>query len=162
MPVEALINREEHSNDQRFFDIISQLVNGLATTKGMKHYAVVTIDNWFDDRWVGFPGVFREYREFLGVQLPVLRSKGKLLPPFARSRVLDLAMHGRPTENLAAIFYVSSNSETNGRASLLVHFPSDKGSWDWYVGFKRNGNWKPIRHKNIGHQEFTGYVEMGI
>lgn len=129
--------------------------------RAMNHFAVVTIDNWFDDRWVGFPGVFAEYREFMSVDIPFKRSREKVLPPFAKSRVIDLLMVGAPQENLAAVFYVSNQSNTNLRGSLLGSIPTDDKRWNWYVGFKRDDAWKAIRHKDIGHEELSRYISAG-
>ena len=159
--MKSLAIREDQGDDPAFIGLVSAAIRGMASMEALEHFAVVTIDNWFDDRWVGFPGVFTEYRDFCGARLPHKHSKGCVLPPFARSRVIDCLVYGQPSQNLAAVFYVSSRSEINRRASLLASLPSDEECWNWYVGFKYQNEWKPIRHKNIGHEEFARYVAAG-
>ncbi|MEJ2540204.1 MAG: alpha/beta hydrolase [Gemmatimonadota bacterium] len=159
--MDPIVIRSADDDDPEFVAIVSAAVRGMAVMKALEHLAVVIIDNWFDDKWSGFPGVFREYLDFLGSSVPVTRSKGKALPPFARSRVIDVLMHGLPTRYLAAVFYVSSGSRVNQRGSLLASIPTERGDWNWYVGFKKDGRWRPIRHKNIGQAEFERYVAAG-
>ena len=161
MPVEEFQIRETVDDDPEFLALVTSAIRGMAAMRAMDQFAVVTIDNWFDDRWVGFPGVFTEYRKFLGANIPYKRSRGKALPPFAASRVADLEIVGASDKNLAAVFYVSNRSNTNLRGSLLGLIPGDDETWQWYVGFKFDETWKAIRHKNIGHEEFSGYISIG-
>jgi len=149
------------NDDLELLEVVSQMITRMAKMNAYDHFAVVRIENRFDDKWAGFQGVFRDYHHKFGEGVYDVIPKEKVLPPFARPRVAAVDMFGEPQEHLAAVFYFSTKNAENGRASLLGSIPLNHDRWEWYLAFKRDDGWKTIRHRNISREDTNLYIQAG-
>ena len=153
----------DEDDDVFFINLVQQTISGSINSALLEHFAVIKIKNWFDDKWLGFGGVRRDYSGLLSFEpgLAVRRRFRKSLPPFARSRIVYLKSYGSPNKNPAGVYYFSGNSKSNGRASLLASVPGSGEHWDWYVGYSRTPEWHAIRHKNVSANEIESWIKHG-
>jgi hypothetical protein len=153
----------DEDDDTFFINLVQQTISGSINSSSLEHYAVIKIKNWFDDKWLGFGGVRRDYSGLLSFEpgLPVRYRFGKSLPPFPKSRIVYCNSYGRPNENPAGVYYFSGNSKSNGRASLLASIPGSGERWDWYVGYSGTPEWHAIRHKNVSANEIESWTKQG-
>lgn len=155
------------ADDPDFVDAIELLISGFIKSSTLEHFAVVKIDNWFDDKWVNFTGVLRSYSGYpefhYAADIPRTYTRTKALPPFARSRVEELWTIGEPRENAAGVFYFTGNSKENGRGALLASIPvPGHRTWEWYVGFANPPDWRPVRFKNVARNEVRIWTQMVV
>jgi hypothetical protein len=156
--------KPENDDNPQFIEIINKIISGFVLSGNLEHYVIIKINNWFDDKWAGFHGVFRDYSgppdSGYVPGIAVTYHDTKALPPFARSRIKYLTMSGQPKENPASVFYFSGNSKSNNRGSLMASFPGPQENWEWYVGFNNTEQWKAIRYKSIGRTEIENIIKL--
>jgi len=152
----------EVTDDPQFLDWVEAVVIAVEETFQTDLAFVVKIDNWFGKRWLGFSG---KSLSAFGI-----RKKKLTLPPFIPSRVVsqrrfwedgtDPGSHRRlhrwqPSgENLqryteivlqgAHAFWYSGRSASNDRGSFMAYVSTPDGYWPWYVGLRREENWRVV------------------
>jgi hypothetical protein len=154
--------RAGNSDDPSFIELLNALVRGLTSRHAPDQLWIVQIDNWFDHKWLRFPGT--------GTKFP----QDKLtFPPFTPNRVAGqwsylrvgdhyteapLAVLPHPTKKdpigahlqrrvqqfsrSACFVWYSASTAANGRGSVMVYRVADDRVECWYAGFNRKNGWK--------------------
>jgi len=169
----------EVTDDPQFLDWVEAVVIAVEKTFKTDLAFVVKIDNWFGKRWLGFSG---KTLGALGI-----RKKKLTLPPFIPSRVVsqrrfwedgtDPGRHRRlhrwqPSgENLqrytevvlqgAHGFWYSGRSASNDRGSFMAYVSTPDGYWPWYVGLRRDENWRVVECIGIDIPELEMFARGG-
>jgi hypothetical protein len=180
-----------------FFDLVQSVVAAELKSLPVPELFVIRIDNWIDEKWLGFSGIGRVEFSYGGHRWPVDTAldefrdcKHPAFPPFAPTRVLKecnfvqessggyvLAqeariVHGRTRQQSAknlqrrisdfspsALFvWFSSNSQVNGRGSLMVYRSFDSNVTSWYASFDANHDWRPSRVKGIALAQLLAWT----
>jgi hypothetical protein len=79
-------------DDPAFVQLVAKIVDSV-DADDVRHLVVVRVDNWFDDKWVGFSGKGRVPFEGIspshpGVSLDPFRQDQITFPPFSPKRIL--------------------------------------------------------------------------
>ena len=171
---------DRSSDDPEFLRRVSELIEGVLLTAHKSEAWIIKLDNWFDHKWLGF---FGHGPYSANCSLERLR-----LPSFHPNRILSENYISFDTETLCyvpnggkplhpqeftgvepwldtittsgAMFWFSSNSEMNGRGSLMVYLLDEESSTAWYVAFERKHTWNIVHVKGISTAEITEFEEV--
>jgi len=87
--------RPNKSDDVEFVKVINRIVEGILSRTNSNELYIVGIDNWFDQKWLGFSGigiVDFEFPVFMGRDdgaLDEFRQEEVTVPPFSPGRVIS-------------------------------------------------------------------------
>jgi hypothetical protein len=111
-----IISKE--NEDEKFVQMIEQIVNvGINFTKPKEIY-IIKIDNWFDFKWLGFIG------KTLG-ELGMWNNEELRIPPFIPDRILEQSYFHKTGENYFKQkapnlhIYQSSGNNITGKRKLV-------------------------------------------
>ena len=171
-----MILPQNENDDEHFIALVDSFVRAYAAENSATHVALIHIDNWFGERWLGFAGKFR------GVA-SIRQRKGKLgingalslaIPPFRPTRVQSYAgftfnedgtrppsafgpihreKNGGWTQRLWAnglYVWYSGKTATNTNGSLMVYELNGDGQNAWYLQFQMDSNakWDVVSCRN--------------
>jgi hypothetical protein len=179
--MELITLHASESDDPRFVETVGSVLNGAVAQVQPSSVYVVRIDNWFGPKWLGFSG---KVLGAIGVSKVLVT-----LPPFVPARVMAQAHYTRDADSSGyvataarplhihqpsganlqrrtdlvasgnAVFWISGNSQPNGRGCVMAHLPSEGGIWPWYVGFARESTWRIAELRGITYDEFGAFVQ---
>lgn len=162
-------------DDPAFAEIAFRIIDGAVAVHRPSDVRVFKIDNWFDHKWLCFSGKV--------IGLIGIWQKGLTIPPFVANRLVrqwhfqshegegyrslgdgpNIHHRGWSAENLnrrvshiapsSALFWFSGNTKATGRGSLMGYLPVEQEYWCWFLSFRRDGEWKIARRKNIHEYE---------
>lgn len=176
-------------DDSDFIEILNNICHGLSYDYSPQYFCIIQIDNWFDHKWLNFSGKALGALGFW--------KKRRTLPPFNPNRVKNQRIYklseekeycevsGRSihifqdSENNfqrhldqwsdgIAFFWYSSNTQTNGRGSLMVYISGAEAENQvaWYTSFtQKDDAWKINRTLDISRLElerFTNFSNMNF
>lgn len=166
---------ETHPQDDAvFIEYVEAVVRQIASIKPAGIY-ITRIDGWFGERWLGFSG------KTLGAA-GVHRHEDFDVPPFVPNRVVatrflqsagDSYESAVPPQQLHitqcseanlrrkiaalvpadALVWFSSESQREGRGSILAYVPSSGKHEAWFLELVRNGEWRVVRSVGISPKE---------
>ncbi len=173
------------SNDSpEFVKMVETIVAGRLEGNLSRQVEAIKIDNWFDHKWLNFLGTMTPYR--IAVWTSELTT-----PPFAPKRIvqgrlyeftgleykwagnLRLPTHiksggvrsGRgpvPMEGDSKLFvWMSSNTKSNDRGSMMVYDIVGKQQDSWYCSFVKGESWKLERCKGTSRTVVDFYLSRG-
>lgn len=166
------------SDDNDFIRLVNKVVAGVIRRRKPTEVWIIHIDNWFDHKWLRFPG-------YAATASPVPLWQSKLtFPPFTPNRVLGQCSYERsgdeyvesPLPKLphrdgrwisrsnpyrrvedfgeAALFvWYSGNSLKNGRGSMMVYWAGSEDPICWFASFSGGPQWTVERTKSISREE---------
>lgn len=161
-------------DDPRFVQLAENVIVSCVDMYSPVWFSVMHLDNWFDEKWLGFSG------KFLGAVGVWHRTDNLRFPPFIPSRIQkstgyerkDGGYEGRPAwchryqhsgENLhrpfarssrdSLFFWYSGRSAESGHASLMLYGRKDDENFAWYASFRRADEWSLNKTKDISRRE---------
>ena len=166
-------------DDPGFIKLVQRIIHGVVSTEKPRDYCVVRIDNWFGERWLNFSG---KLFGALGVRKtpttfpPFVPNRIRSFTLFTwdpeqddyrqieETHPVHKWQHsGTNLQNFvsksfpdAAFFWFSGHTKQTHQGSLMTYVASNNECWTWYVGYKRNGDWKQAKLVNIAPAEI-GY-----
>lgn len=161
------------SDDPGFMLCATELVCGIVGGMALPRYQTFRIDNWFGPKWLGFCG------KLVGA-VGVANSRNVVIPPFVQNRLTAQSLFvrnddgrysfhgdGPQIHNIGSsksnfknyardiapdtiLFWISGNSKSNRRGSLMSYKPGPDNYWMFYVEYQKNdGDWSVSQHKQM-------------
>ncbi|MBN1347608.1 MAG: hypothetical protein JXQ73_33285 [Phycisphaerae bacterium] len=165
-------------DDPDFIREVEHMVDGVVETLRPERVFVVTVDNWFGERWLRFTC---KWNGLVGV-----RRKTTTMPPFHPKRILSercfvrdgdaaeyeeralpkpLHVKQHSEDNFwrnmnkqagdSVFVWYSGNTAKNGRGCLMVYDTDQKSSSEWYLSLLKKGVWKIEKHVGISHADLA-------
>jgi hypothetical protein len=172
----------EDGDDPHFLHLVRLLIAAELKSLAPPEFFLVRIDNWFDDKWLRYsemrrksPYAYATFPPFTPAR--VLKewhfvresSDGYALAPAPRTvhdcrrkQRADLQRRAGDFSPSALFVWFSSNSQVNGRGSLMVYRSNDSHVTSRYVSFDGNHDWRPSRAKGIALAQLTGWVQAKV
>ncbi|MGE3805222.1 MAG: hypothetical protein AB7K24_11170 [Gemmataceae bacterium] len=163
-------------DDMAFLSLAQRIMNGALAELGVCHVFLVHVDNWFDHKWLGWPGRHGEELrvpsftpnrvcsekqlvwksetsawEDIGLPKPLhVRQPGSawLAPPISRY------------SSAAAFIWYSGNTATNNMGSLMLYLSGAEG-YSWYASLGKSTEWAVIDEYRITRRALTIFEERG-
>lgn len=169
-------------DNSNFIDIVQSIINGFINDLNPHEIFLITVDNWFDKKWLNFQG------KVLGAVGTWRYLDESRIPPFNPNRILeekcfksnnssgydrkvvDFNIHIRQhsednrqrkiTEmsDSAIFIWYSSNTKQNNHGSLMI-YPIINGHCNsFYIGFQKQQDWKIINCLGINRKVVINYL----
>jgi hypothetical protein len=163
--------KKNDADDPTFVEWLDAIIAGVFDQTRPKQLYVLRVDNWFGKKWLGFSG------KLLGTF--GVRKRDLTLPPFIPSRIVSqhrfvargqikpkhpqIHVYQQSGENLnrkielvlpgATLFWFSSRSKENARASAMAYVLRDGEYWSWYVAGTCGEHWRIVQRVGITETE---------
>ena len=171
-----MILPQNDNDDEQFISLVDSFVRAYRAENSAQHVALIHIDNWFGERWLGFAGKFRgmaSIRQRHG-KLGIDGERSLAIPPFRPTRVQAYAgftfnvddtttpyqlwpihreKNGGWTQRLwgsGLYAWYSGNSAINTNGCLMVYELNREGQNAWYLQFQKDSNrkWDVVSCRN--------------
>jgi hypothetical protein len=172
----------EESDDSDFIRLVNEIISGAVATHQPNKVHIFKIDHWFGHKWLKFSG---KSLGAVGTWANQLTIPPFVANRIVGQRDFDLDdsqgtyhfvgklsnIHhqGWAAENLtrsiqqvaptAALFWVSGDTVSTGRGSLMSYIPVEQEHWPWFVAFARKTEWNVTHRKNIHEYELRMFQQ---
>lgn len=168
------------TDDPGFIEVLNSILSELVTEYAPDQFWVIQIDNWFDHKWLAFPGsvkseffmeklpfpsftpnrvigqfsFVRVGSSYVESALPVLphKTKRKRYEVTVQRRIRDFTRSG-------CFLWYSGNTVTNGKGSVMVYVVAGGQVESWFAAFNRQQEWKLQATKGVGRNILEGWLK---
>jgi hypothetical protein len=172
-------------DDMSFLLLVSRVASAVANSIEQKDCYVLTLDNWFDHKWLLFPGQYPRADGTIHNRTP--------LPCFNPSRIVcqrhfarcntgdyelvagTALLHGydgwfprkkhrwlSDFSDSAVFIWYSGGAERNGQASMMTYLNTENVKSAWYASFRFKQGWTIAGCKSISRRELTALVSATV
>jgi hypothetical protein len=173
------------SDDLAFVRLVYSLVEGAVAVHQPAEFHVTKVDHWFGHKWLAFSGkvvgAVGSWRKELTIP-PFVQNRIVEQCRFKRvedskeylraESAPDIHHQGCSEQNLrrsardvapnAALFWYSGDTKVTGGGGLMGYIPIEEDYWTWYLGFKRDEDWRIWRRKGIHEYEVQMLHDRGL